>query len=100
MIKKMIFAVGYDQSIEEHVFVLKHHVTVITYQEEIVFDDGINDMVVPNFCQGLALQEEHQQFKEGVIGCSLKIEFFQANDRKVVDGSNIISDVSNGFYYD
>jgi hypothetical protein len=91
------FAVGYDQSIEEQVVVLKHHATVITYQEDIVFDDGINDIVVSNFCQELALQEEHQQFKEGVFGCSLKLEFFQDDDSKVVDGLEIISDISNSF---
>jgi hypothetical protein len=42
-----------------------------------------------------ALQEENQQFKQDVFGCSLKLDFFQADDNKDINGL----DISNSFFY-
>jgi hypothetical protein len=62
-----------------------------------VLEDKGQDLIEQNDIS--VLKEEHQQFKEGVFGCSLKLEFFQADDSKVVDGFDIISDVYNSFCY-
>jgi len=63
-----------------------------------ILEDKGKDLIEQNDICGL--KEEHQQFKECVFGFSLKLEFFQAYDRKVIDGLDIISNVYNSFFYD